>query len=294
MTTHGANDCYYDWNNRLPVSTDAAEPFSQWMHETHPASRFALHPDGFFVFLPPDRLSDADEYLDGDPYRVSSNFETPFQRHRVQMTRALVRKGLGSATTPRILDVACGEGHLTAAIRQEFPQASISAFDTSLSAIRRACRTYPGIDFAVADACAPPYRPDYFDCVVCNNIWEHVPDPLLLLRNIRRSLRPQGCLIISTPSRYRLNNLLRVLTGRPVVLASSYHVTEYSVGQVCEQLRYGGFQVEAIEGRMTWPQTPGVKSAAQYAAGRLLETLARAFGSHHHLGQTAFYLARRQ
>ena len=68
--------------------------------------------------------------------------------------------------------------------------------------------------------------------------------PLQMLKKIERSLKPGGHLIISTPSRYRLPNLIRVLVGKPIVLGSRQHVTEYSVGQVMEQLKYLGYEVE--------------------------------------------------
>jgi len=37
------------------------------------------------------------------------------------------------------------------------------------------------IDFAVGDAYESPYAKGFFDVVVCNNLWDHVPDPLFLL-----------------------------------------------------------------------------------------------------------------
>ena len=172
--------------------------------------------------------------------------------------------------SPRILDVGCGEGHITAAIQTQFPQAEITAFDASLSAISRASQSYPDLVFEVANAYEPPYRPDYFDCVVCNNIWEHVPDPLFLLERVSRTLRPDGYLIVSTPSRYNLNNLLRVLVGKPVALASCHHVTEYSVGQVIEQMRWGGFEVERMAGNLVLPANRGMKAFIKFNHNNVL------------------------
>jgi len=78
---------------------------------------------------------------------------------------------------------------------------------------------------------------------VCNNLWEHVADPLNLLSEISRITKARGKLCISTPSRYRLHNLVAALRGRPIEFMSEHHVTEYTVGQVKEQLAFGGYKL---------------------------------------------------
>ena len=265
--------------------------FEEWMANPGHPGRFAWHPEGFGVFLRPAELARMDEYAEEDPYAVARNLGTPFQRYRVETTLALLRRaGTGRV---RILDVACGEGHLTEAMCRAFPEAEIQAFDGSLTAIRRAHNRCPGVTFAVAGAYDPPYAPESFDCVVCNNIWEHVPDPLRLLDGVGRCLKPNGHLILSTPSRYRLTNLWRVLTGREVVLGSRHHVTEYSVGQVMEQLRYGGYEVEEVRGPAPGSRGGGGRRAVVWIMAVLVQGAVRLVRSHHVVGQTAFYLARK-
>ena len=143
----------------------------------------------------------------------------------------------GGLAKPKILDIGCGEGHITAEIQKNFLGAEVSGLDYSISAISYAVEKFPGIDFCVADAYNPLYCDNYFDAVVCNNLWEHIPDPLALLKGMNRILKDGGYIILSTPSRYRFPNLLNVLRGKPPVFMSTHHVTEYSVGQVIEQLR---------------------------------------------------------
>ncbi len=163
-----------------------------------------------------------------------------------------------------------------------------------MSAIAAAKTAYESIDFVVADAYRPPYRPGYFDIVVCNNIWEHVPDPLRLLQSVERVLSPDGLLIISTPSRYRLGNIARVLTGRPVQLLSPLHVTEYTVGQVIEQLRFGGFDAKVFNE----PWHAPASGVAQLTLHKVLRPLASGYlkmvHSHHSLEWTVFFIAQRR
>jgi SAM-dependent methyltransferase len=89
----------------------------------------------------------------------------------------------------------------------------------------------------------PPYPQHYFDVVVCNNIWEHVPDPIRLLDAVTNILRPEGHLLISTPSRFRLDNLMNLVRGRRIKFMAPSHVTEYTVGQLAEQLNFRGYEV---------------------------------------------------
>ena len=166
--------------------------------------------------------------------------------------------------------------------------------DCSLTAIARATTTYPGIDFVVADAYAPPYAAAQFDIVVLNNIWEHVPDPMRLLTAADRVLKPGGTIIISTPSRYRLGNLLRAIMGRPVTLISKHHVTEYTGGQVLEQLRFGGYEAEVMDFPVNLPASTVASFLSRKTLGPLLRLYCKCTGSHHSLEWTIFYSARRR
>lgn len=284
---------YYDWaRNRVLAETDGC-PYAEWSAR-HGTASFAVHPKGFLVFLDPERLERFDEYAEGDPYGVESDRQSAFQRRRFEATLALVCEALAHGPArPRIVDLGCGEGHITAEIRKTFPQAQLSGCDGSLTAISRAVEAYPGIDFAVADACEPIYRARYFDGAVCNNLWEHIPDPFRLLETIRRIVRPGGFLIISTPSRYRLLNLLRIVRGKPALLGSSKHVTEYSVGQVLEHLKFSQFEICKIDGRDIECRPHGLKSFVAYRLLRpVIAGYLRLTHSHHSLAATVFYLAR--
>jgi 2-polyprenyl-3-methyl-5-hydroxy-6-metoxy-1,4-benzoquinol methylase len=263
-------------------------PLDTWTTQYSTAS-FALHPKGFPVFLPPDDIEMCDEYSEADPYAVDLT-ASEFHQRRAACTLELIRTASDSFhQNPRILDLGCGRGRITAQILKEFPHAEVSALDYSISAIEYATDHFSGIDFAVGNAYAPPYSARYFDIVVCNNLWEHVPDPLRMLHEVHQILRDLGHLILSTPSRYRLPNLVRVLRGKPVVLASDHHVTEYTVGQVIEQLRYGGFDVSRAYSK---PMSRlGFKATASRA---LISRYLSLMNSHHNLEDTVFYLAQKR
>ena len=49
------------------------------------------------------------------------------------------------------------------------------------------------------DALALPFADDAFDLVLCTEVLEHVPDPDATLQEIRRTLRADGMLVLTTP-----------------------------------------------------------------------------------------------
>lgn len=280
---------YYDYSKERLIDLDKDGcDLTDWKRAKGRAL-FAKHPEGFLVFLDPHELETSDEYNEADPYSVEEGIAGDFQKRRIDCTLEMIKEAVsGVRPTPRILDLGCGQGHITALINQQIPVAEVCGLDYSISAIRYANKKFPGIDFAVASAYQCPYREGYFDIVVCNNLWEHVPDPLLLLSKIARVMKPHGFLIISTPSRYRWGNLVNVLRGKPIQLMSEHHVTEYSVGQVIEQLKYGGFEV--IKSFSKAFKTGNWKFEA---AKKLFSVFGSMTGSHHQLESTVFYLAQR-
>ena len=235
-------------------------PLGEWTAESE--APCALHPKGFPIFLPADRVDDCNEYAEEDPYNVETNIDGPFHQLRVDCTLELVASARIDLDGPaRILDLGCGEGHITRDIHLAHDDAVIAGLDYSVSAISRAVDIVDAAEFAVGDAYLCPYPDSYFDLVVCNNLWEHVPDPLQLLKSMTRVLKPDGYVIISTPSRYSLWNLLKVIRGREVVRTTSRPT-----------------KISDLKSRI---------------ANVALERLISALGSHHRLEQAVFYLARR-
>jgi SAM-dependent methyltransferase len=100
------------------------------------------------------------------------------------------------AADARLLDVGCGTGWLA----EHF--ADYRGLDGSPEAV--AAATAKGRDVALADLDAPLELPDAsFDAVVCKDVLEHVADPVALVRECRRVLRPGGLLFASSPDAQR-------------------------------------------------------------------------------------------
>lgn len=63
------------------------------------------------------------------------------------------------------------------------------------------------LDFPEFDLCRPPEQlPGPFDLVICEQVLEHVPDPLTAVQTLRRLCRPGGHVYVSTPFLVRLHD----------------------------------------------------------------------------------------
>jgi ubiquinone/menaquinone biosynthesis C-methylase UbiE len=99
------------------------------------------------------------------------------------------------------LDLGCGDGAVSAAIRAE----RLTLADVSAVALERARARLPDAEAAEVEPDAPlPFADGAFDLVVCTETLEHVRDVQLFLSEVRRVLQPGGRLAITTPAHRRL------------------------------------------------------------------------------------------
>ena len=124
----------YEKNRPLNLEEDGCE-LQQW--ESQPGQcRFAKHPDGFLIFLAHDKLDVSDEYADSDPYSVEETIDGKFHSRRIELTVELVQEAVSSNQSGvKILDLGCGEGHITEKIRQTLSGSEVTGLDYALSAI---------------------------------------------------------------------------------------------------------------------------------------------------------------
>lgn len=98
-----------------------------------------------------------------------------------------------------------------------------------------------------------PYPDDRFDVVLFCEIIEHLlSDPIHALVEIRRILKPEGTLVITTPNVARLENVSKILGGQNIYDpysgygAYGRHNREYTQQEMFSLLSANGFSVDAI------------------------------------------------
>jgi SAM-dependent methyltransferase len=142
----------------------------------------------------------------------------------------------------RVLDAGCGRSLFTE-IRPHWPFA-ITAADVDHDLLLSRKALFPDVRWLVAEAQPLPFRDASFDALFAGELIEHLVDPRPGLLEFRRVLRPGGVLILTTPNRLRLANLVDG-SERPY---SPDHLSEVSYDEALALLAEAGFEVQEATG----------------------------------------------
>lgn len=97
---------------------------------------------------------------------------------------------------PRILDLACGTGEITARLGAMFPRADIVGLDIEsahLERARRRCRRFgPRVTLARGDAYNLRLPAGSVDLALCRHLFQAVPGPERIIAQMKRVLKPGG------------------------------------------------------------------------------------------------------
>jgi len=180
-----------------------------------------------------------------------SKTEEMKQNIRVNVLRKFLKKnGQGYK---KILIVGCGtEKDLSITTKRTI------AIDISSIAIGTAKKQFPHNKYFVADACDLPFANNFFDCIVCSEVIEHVVNSDKMLFEFQRVLCEKGTLIITVPNWHSFYGITRKLaefvTRHPVTSGDQPIDNWYTPGKLKKQLnRY--FKIEKIRGIWYYPPT---------------------------------------
>lgn len=111
--------------------------------------------------------------------------------------RGLRTMFIGKAGTGKLLEVGSGSGRFLNRMRKA--GWTVAGIDFDPVAAARVKDRY-GIPVAVGSLPELGYAEGNYDVVAMSQVLEHVPDPVALLKECRRVLRPGGRLVLSTPN----------------------------------------------------------------------------------------------
>jgi trans-aconitate 2-methyltransferase len=113
-----------------------------------------------------------------------------------------------------VVDLGCGSGELTVALRDRWPQATIRGFDSSPEMIGQA-PAGTGVEFGLA--AAEEFEATGLDVLISNAMLQWVPDHGPLLATWAEQLNPGGWLAFQVPSNFAApsHRLMRELAEEP-------------------------------------------------------------------------------
>ena len=113
-----------------------------------------------------------------------------------------------------VLDLATGVGAMAGQILLATPGVRLIGVDLRLEQLRIAQRNHPDVPYVNGDGSALPFQTGAFHHVHCSWLLEHVRDPVGILREVRRVLRPGGtCVFVEVD-----NGSFRIVPEDPEVL----------------------------------------------------------------------------
>lgn len=141
----------------------------------------------------------------------AGGFNPTWQRH-------VAAYGLCSSLLPDagpVLDLGCGVGHSYHLLA---PRETVGV-DLDAAALAGQAR-----QTVVADMRALPFPASQFASVLSVQSIEHVPDPLRVVAEAARVVRPEGVVVFVTPN--------RLTFARPDEIIDPYHYVEFDAGQL--------------------------------------------------------------
>lgn len=152
------------------------------------------------------RVQKSDERHDFERKYETSN---PLSRVLVNRFTSKVLELANSTSPHTILDVGCGEGHLTKLLFDTDATREITGIDVRPDALEKARSLAKNASFYKADIYELPFDSKSIDLVVATEVLEHLERPEVALSELKRVTRSHCLLTVPNEPLWRFLNLAR-------------------------------------------------------------------------------------
>jgi 2-polyprenyl-3-methyl-5-hydroxy-6-metoxy-1,4-benzoquinol methylase len=135
----------------------------------------------------------------------------------------------------RLLDVGCGDGDLIRAAQERGWNAEGVDFDPAGVELARS----RGLNVHLGSLASQGYDAEQFDAIVMSHVVEHLADPISVLQECHRILKPGGRLVLATPNAD--SQFHREFRKHWVHLDPPRHLYVFEVNTLTEVVRRSGF-----------------------------------------------------
>jgi ubiquinone/menaquinone biosynthesis C-methylase UbiE len=162
--------------------------------------------------------------------QLSSDYSSTFAgKYTEPMLSSLIQE-LEGKKFKMLLDVGCGNGTFLSMVLNKFG-AEVSGIDITPGMIEKSKELLAGrADLKVGDSEHLLWSDKSFDIVTCNASFHHYPSPELVLKEMKRVLRPDGILLIADP--FTSKELLRSFANILIKFSKSGDVKIYSKKEI--------------------------------------------------------------
>jgi 2-polyprenyl-3-methyl-5-hydroxy-6-metoxy-1,4-benzoquinol methylase len=198
--------------------------------------------NGGLAVPPPQPAGEAmGQYYPAEYYGTSNERRFPWLVEQLQNAlyahRVRLVESATSSTCGRVLDVGCGRGLLLRVFRNRAWQ--VQGTELSAQAARYA-REVVKIPVEIGRLETIGFADNSFDAVTMWHVLEHIPDPRVLMLEVRRILKPGGVFLVGVPNFGGWE--ARFCRDKWFHLDVPRHVTHLTKATLHEALRLTGFE----------------------------------------------------
>ena len=180
-----------------------------------------------------------EEYLETHYYRIKKTLEI-----------------LEPKPKDKVLEVGCDSGLFSMILKEKF-DIELKAVEIVEEKIKTAKQRGINVQKTDIEKDKLPFNDNYFDMVIFAEVIEHLSNPLPILSEIKRVVKPTGTVIISTPNAVgfsaRYSHLLGASPHHPPFLETKsskgdygIHHFEFTIKQFKDLLEKNGYKIEKV------------------------------------------------
>lgn len=146
-----------------------------------------------------------------------------------------------------VLEIGCGAGQFIRAIKKNRPELVCYGADISVEAIKQAKITHDQVQYDLSQENSLPYTNSTMDAVLIFDVLEHVANPIAILSEANRILKPNGKLYAFVPCEGDKLSLWHWLDKinwkRQLTKKYAGHINYFTRQQLSELIEKNGFKI---------------------------------------------------
>ncbi len=155
------------------------------------------------------------------------------------------------SSTKRLLDVGCGMGTISSIAKKKFNIEEVVGIEKYENAANVASTKLDKVFCGDIESLQLDYSNNYFDCILCADVFEHLIYPENVIRKLHSLLSDNGVMITSLPNIRHIVPLLKIIFDRLEYEESGIldktHLHFYTLHTMKKMFAENGFEIQKIE-----------------------------------------------
>ena len=153
----------------------------------------------------------------------------------------------------RILEIGCGAGEFAAAVKRERPKATVWGIEPVEVAAGISADRIDRIICSTFEPGMPELADQKFDCIIFNDVLEHLTDPDSILRGAQEYLAPRGCVVASIPNILYFYEITKILWTedweyQDFGTLDRTHLRFFTRKSIVRMFESAGYEIQEIRG----------------------------------------------